>query len=138
MTKNQDRSPHKDLLPDDKRTNAMSPMTVTLSKIKTAAVASVTGDITHAVSSDFQTSLLDALAKESNLVLDFSGIGMLTSAGLRALLLLHREAASAKKCVVFAAVPAAAQDVMKVTGFWDHFITAATVDEAVSLIERSL
>ncbi len=112
-------------------------MTLTFSKTKNVAVAIVTGDITHAVSSEFQTTLLNALTKESHLVLDFSGVGMLTSAGLRVLLLLHREASASKKTVILSAVPDAAQDVMKVTGFWEHFISTATVDEAVKLIEGS-
>ena len=100
-------------------------------------MAAVTGDVTHAVSAEFQSSLLEALKGSGGLVLDCSGIGMFTSSGLRSLLLLHREASGSGKPFILAAVPPALRDVMEVTGFWDQFFSSPTVDEALAAIGGS-
>jgi len=102
-----------------------------------ASVAAVSGDITHAVSAEFQSTLLAALQKSPALVLDCSGVNMLTSAGLRALLLLHREASASGRRLALTAVPPAVRDVMEVTGFWDQFLTFPSVDEAVAATTAS-
>ena len=96
-------------------------MNITTSPAPAATTVILEGDITHAVSEEFQSTLLAALKSAPALVLDFSALNLLTSAGLRALLLLHREAASAGKPVLLASVPASVRDVMEVTGFWQHF-----------------
>ena len=109
-------------------------MNITLSPSDKAVVAEVTGDITHANAGEFQTGLLSALGSAGGLVLDFSGIGLLTSAGLRTLLLLYREAQASGKHLVLAAVPDGVRDVMSVTGFWEQFIAYGTVETAVASI----
>ena len=106
-------------------------MNLSVSIQQNVAVVAVTGDITHAVSSEFQSKLLEALKAAGGLVLDCSGIGMFTSSGLRSLLLLHREASGSGKAFVLAAVPPAVRDVMEVTGFWDQFLALPTVAEAI-------
>ena len=112
-------------------------MKLTLSNQKNTAVLQVAGDVTHAVSLEFQSTALDALSKEANLVLDFSKIGLLTSAGLRTLLLLHREATAHRKLLILAAVPDSAQDIMKVTGFWEQFRSTPSVEAALQLTEKN-
>jgi len=109
-------------------------MNITISQSDKTAVATVTGDITHAVASEFQAGLLSALGSAGGLVLDFTGIGLLTSAGLRTLLLLYREAGGANKKLVLAAVPDSVKDVMSITGFWDQFVAYGTVENAVAAI----
>lgn len=96
-------------------------MKITTSPSPAATTIVLEGDITHAVSEEFQSTLLAALQSAPALVLECSGLNLLTSAGLRAFLLLHREAASAGKPVLLASVPPAVRDVMEVTGFWQHF-----------------
>jgi anti-sigma B factor antagonist len=103
-------------------------MNLTFTTTNGTAIAVVTGNITHAVSGEFQSSLLATLAESRALVLDCSGIVMLTSAGLRVLLLLHREASAAGKTLVLASVPPAVCDVMEVTGFLDQFQLYPTVE----------
>ncbi|NTU67534.1 MAG: STAS domain-containing protein [Chlorobiaceae bacterium] len=109
-------------------------MNITISPSGKALVAAVTGDITHAVAGEFEAGLFSALGSAGGLVLDFEGIGLLTSAGLRTLLLLYRESRQAGKKLVLAAVPDSVKDVMSVTGFWEQFITYGTVENAVAAI----
>jgi anti-sigma B factor antagonist len=96
-------------------------MKISISREPSVAVAAVSGDITHATAPEFQQRLLEELAGGKNLVLDFSELNLLTSSGLRGLLLLHRAAADGDCRLVLAAVPEAVRDVMEVTGFWDQF-----------------
>lgn len=113
-------------------------MTITAEKIGSAVVARVCGDVTHATSGEFQAKLLGAVQEGCGVVLDLSGVGILTSAGLRALLLLHREAGVARKKVFLAAVPVGVKDVMEVTGFWDHFRAEGSVEDALRRVEEGL
>ncbi len=96
-------------------------MNVTITHDSSITVASVSGDVTHATAPEFQSSLLHELNTAKALILDFSELNLLTSSGLRVLLLLHRTATDGDCRLVLAAVPEAVRDVMEVTGFWDQF-----------------
>ena len=96
-------------------------MNITVIHDSSIAVASISGDVTHATAPDFQNGLLHELGQSKALVLDFSELNLLTSSGLRVLLLLHRAASDGNSRVVLAAVPETVRDVMEVTGFWDQF-----------------
>lgn len=111
-------------------------MIVTVSRQGSAAVAAIAGQITHAVCGELQERLMNELRSSDAMVLDCSHVEMLTSAGLRMLLLLHREALGGGKRLVLAVVPEPVQDVMAVTGFWDQFVTRNTLDEAVAHVLR--
>jgi len=113
-------------------------MKITVSQECGAAVASITGDITHAVAGELQEQLLALLCSVDALVLDFRGIGILTSAGLRMLLLLYREAQGGSKKLLLAAVPEQVQDVMTVTGFWEQFVTCKSVDDAIKKVTKTV
>jgi len=112
-------------------------MNLSIENHQHAAVVAVTGDITHAVSGEFQATLLSALKGTGALVVDCTGVNMMTSAGLRALLLLHREASASGKLLVLACVPPGVRDVMEVTGFWDQFLALATVADALAATSPS-
>ena len=109
-------------------------MNITTSSLPATTLVSLQGDITHAVSAEFQSSLLGALSTAPALLLDCSELNLLTSAGLRALLLLHREANAGGKSVCLVAVPSAVRDVMEVTGFWQHFTSYSTMEEALATL----
>ena len=96
-------------------------MNITITRNASITVAAISGDITHATAPEFQKSLLHELTETKALVLDFSELNLLTSSGLRVLLLLHRAAADGDCRLVLAAVPEPVRDVMEITGFWDQF-----------------
>lgn len=105
-------------------------MDIVITRETTVTVAAITGDITHSVATELQQRLIEALTSTPVLILDFSQLRMLTSAGLRALLLLHRQAAAADRRLILAAAPAGVRDVMEVTGFWDQFLHFPSLAEA--------
>jgi len=97
-------------------------------------IATVSGEITHAVAGDLQTRLASLMAETRGLAIDMGGVTMLTSAGLRTLLLLHRQAGGSGKILVLACVPETVRDVMDVTGFLAQFRVCASLAEAVATI----
>lgn len=109
-------------------------MNISITRDASIAVAAISGDVTHATAPEFQKVLEGELTRSKALVLDFSELNLLTSSGLRVLLLLHRAAADGDRRVVLAAVPEAVRDVMEITGFWDQFGHYPSVAEAVSAL----
>ena len=105
-------------------------MKISISREPSIAVATVSGDVTHATATEFQHCLEGELTRSKGLVLDFSELNLLTSSGLRVLLLLHRAAADGGCRLLLAAVPEAVHDVMEITGFWDQFGHYPSVAEA--------
>lgn len=105
-------------------------MNISITRESSIAVAAISGDVTHATAPEVQKALLDELTRSKGLILDFSQLKLLTSSGLRVLLLLHRTAADDDCRLVLAAVPEAVRDVMEITGFWDQFDHYASLAEA--------
>ena len=96
----------------------------------------VSGDITHAVAGEFEQTLSQALRARPLLVIDLHAVRLLTSAGLRTLLLLHRQATETRKRVALAAIPSQVRDVMDITGFLEQFETFPSVAEALATTQR--
>jgi anti-sigma B factor antagonist len=95
-------------------------------------VVEVSGNVTHAVADELEQTLSQALRAKPLLVIDLQAVRLLTSAGLRVLLLLHRQAAETGKRVALAGLSDQVRDVMGVTGFLEQFVTFQTVAEAVA------
>jgi len=112
-------------------------MNISITRESSIAIAAISGDVTHATAPEFQQCLLDELTRSKNLVLDFSELNLLTSSGLRGLLLLHRAAADGDCRLVLAAVPDAVRDVMEITGFWDQFGHYPSLAEARAALVES-
>ena len=105
-------------------------MKISITREASIAVATISGDVTHATAPEFQQCLEGELTRSKSLVLDFSALNLLTSSGLRVLLLLHRAATDGGCRLALAAVPEAVRDVMEITGFWDQFGHYPSVVEA--------
>lgn len=103
----------------------------------TACVVPLVGNITHANSAEWHATIAVRLADSPALILEASGLHMLSSAGLRTLLLLHRDAAAAGKFFAIAGLPPAARDVMAVTGFLRNFAVFDSVEAACAAGEVS-
>ena len=71
---------------------------------------------------------------DGDIVLDFSGVGLLAAAGLRVLLDLHDRRARAGMRVVLAAPSPSVQRVLVVTKLAHTLSMTATLDDAVALI----
>ena len=108
-------------------------MEITTSESGTIPVAAISGDIDGKTAPIAQTTLLGLVGKDPRLVLDMSKVGFLSSAGLRIMLLLYRQAAAKSGKVVLVGLSDEIKDTMSMTGFLNFFTLAGTVDEGVQL-----
>lgn len=84
-------------------------------------ILSVAGRIDASTSEELQGIVLDAAHNNSKLLLDLSEVNYMSSAGLRVMLLLHREIQNNEGRVVLVGLQERIQDAMEITGFLKHF-----------------
>src|SRR5438093_13076958 len=78
---------------------------------------------------------LDSLVPERGLVLiDLSCMSYMSSAGLRVLLLVYRQAQRNGARLALACAPPDVRDIMSATGFLDFFTVADTVEAGVAAL----
>ncbi len=110
-------------------------MNVTARTAGVVTVLEVTGEIDGQCAPAFVQQVLASLAPEGRLLLDMAGVTFLSSAGLRALHLAHRQAAERRARLVLAAVSEDLRTTMSATGFLKFFTIRETVEDAVSVLE---
>lgn len=96
-------------------------MTVNETRVDEKVILAVEGRVDTNTSQELQDAILRAFQKSNNLELDFTDLDYISSAGLRALLLGHKTAASKGGSMV---IKNANEDVMEIfedTGFSDVF-----------------
>ncbi|EXI80351.1 MAG: putative anti-sigma factor antagonist BtrV [Candidatus Accumulibacter appositus] len=99
-------------------------------------VVAVKGEIDGSSAPGLQEKILPLLENDALLVLDLSAVSYMSSAGLRMLLLLYRQAASHNGQVALAGLAEAIRDTMEVTGFLKFFSVANSVDEALQILKK--
>ena len=96
-----------------------------------ALVAAAAGKIDMSNSDGFQTALSASPGKAgSSLILDMSGIDYMSSAGLRALMIVHKAAMAANKNFAVAALQPLVAEVFTITKFNQVFSVFDTVAAA--------
>lgn len=109
-------------------------MDITTTESGSIPIASVSGDIDGKTAPEAQAQLLALLGKNPRLVVDMTRVAFLSSAGLRMMLLLYRQAASQNGRVVLVGLSDEIKDTMSMTGFLRFFTLAGTVEEGVGLL----
>lgn len=93
------------------------------------SVLSVDGQIDSKTVGEFKEALDQKLLTSKCLAIDFTLVRFMSSAGLRALLVLHHQTSSQGLSLVFVGINEDIQDVMRVTGFHQHFTLVSSLDE---------
>ncbi|WP_415036141.1 STAS domain-containing protein [Azonexus sp.] len=113
-------------------------MKLPVSEQKGARVAQVTGRIDHALTEEFTQALKPLLdsctAGQSALVLDFSGVVYISSAGLRVLMLAARQAKAQRGHFALAALTPLVQEVFTISRFNLIVPCYATVEAACEVL----
>ena len=99
-------------------------------------VVAVTGAVDGGSAPGLQTQLLPLLQPGGALVLTLGGVNYMSSAGLRVLLLLYRQAMTGKGRVVLAGLAESIKDTMTITGFLKFFTVADNVEQALVALRR--
>jgi anti-sigma B factor antagonist len=94
-------------------------------------VVVLAGDLDAATAPAVQVGLADAVHDGRDVVLDLSGVGYLSSGGLRVLLLLYRRAQCLGRAVVVVGLSAETRQLLQATGFLEFFRLSGSVRAAV-------
>jgi anti-sigma B factor antagonist len=111
-------------------------LTIDVSEQQGVTVVKLSGAIDGNTAPEAQAKILPLMETQPSVVLDMSEVDYLSSAGLRTLLLLYRQAASRDGKVAVAGLQESIKDTMSVTGFLGFFLVHENVATAVSAIAK--
>lgn len=109
-------------------------MEVTSNTQNDVTVVALAGDVDGKTAASTQSQVVALIPSGGKLVLDMSGVPYMSSAGLRMMLLLYRQAQGKGTSVALVGLSDEIRDTMSATGFLDYFKTASSVDEGVAAL----
>ncbi|MCB1795244.1 MAG: anti-sigma factor antagonist [Candidatus Competibacteraceae bacterium] len=112
-------------------------MKVEVSTQDEITVVAVTGEVDGGSAPGLQAQILPLLQQEGTLILDLGGVPYMSSAGLRILLLLYRQAVSRNGRVALAGLEETIKDTMAVTGFLKFFTVVDSVEQALTTLKQA-
>ena len=100
-------------------------------------VVKVAGEIDGSSAPSLQSKVQPLLQAEGvEMILDLGAVTYLSSAGLRMLLLLYREATAHNGRVALAGLAESIRDTMEITGFLKFFTVANNFEEALTALRK--
>jgi anti-sigma B factor antagonist len=109
-------------------------MELKVTTVENAIVVTIQGDLDGATTPLAQEKVLSLGAPGARLALDLSGVGYMSSAGLRMLLSTYRAIVSAGGKLVLVGLSEELADTMSMTGFLDFFVTSPSLDEGLKAL----
>lgn len=109
-------------------------MDVKISSTDKVVTISVEGSIDSNTAGDLQAQIMEKVVESQNVLLDFSKVDFVSSAGLRVLLMIYRQIKSKNGKVVLVGVSEEIQDVMSMTGFVNFFEITDTIENALKTL----
>ncbi len=102
------------------------------------AVVALSGALDHQSAVDVQDRIARLLPERQHLVVDFSKVTCVSSASLRTMVLLYRQAQALGHTVAVVGLSPEVHNVLEATGFLDFFVLNDTVQGAVAdVLNRS-
>src|SRR5579859_5019662 len=102
-------------------------MDINITKQNQLTLVQVSGEIDGATAPAAQEQILPAIQSGGKVLLDMSHLEYMSSAGLRMMLLLHRQATSSGGRVVLVGLSEEIKDTMSATGFLGYFTVCDTI-----------
>ncbi len=112
-------------------------MNVEFESVNEITVATLLGELDSRTAPIVQEKLLTLLRPEGRVLLDMHGVTYISSAGLRALLMLYRQMAANNGQVALCGLIESIKDVMTVTGFLEFFAVYDTLPEGLAALRDS-
>jgi len=98
-------------------------------------IMAVSGAIDGSTASELRDAIVEVVQPGRQLLLDLHKVHFMSSAGLRVMLLLHRQLHQHETRVVLVGLLEPIYDAMEATGFLKYFDTAEDIDAARQLLE---
>jgi anti-sigma B factor antagonist len=109
-------------------------MEINVKAVGQVMVMEVAGDIDSNTAPQAQERMLHLAQLGSRIVLDMSGVGYMSSAGLRMLLSMYRQVSRQNGSMVLIGLAEEIKDTMSITGFLNFFTIRDTVDEGLKAL----
>ncbi|MBF2057632.1 MAG: anti-sigma factor antagonist [Cyanobacterium sp. T60_A2020_053] len=97
-------------------------------------IVAIEGDIDSSVASDVTEKIVPLATENAQVILEMTAVEYMSSAGLRTLLSMHRQATNNSAKLILVGLSEDIKDTMSVTGFLDFFTTADSLEEAQKLL----
>lgn len=94
------------------------------------AVMVLSGALDSESAGEIRDKVAGQLPEHEHLVVDFSGVSCVSSASIRAMLLIYRQAQALDRTVAVVGLSPEVHNVLDATGFLDFFVVAESVAEA--------
>lgn len=111
-------------------------MEIELEEIDGTTIATLFGELDGRTAPVVQEKLLTLPRPGGKLLLDMSGVSYISSAGLRALLMLYRQMAGQEGQVALVGLAENIRDIMSVTGFLEFFDAYETSAEGIAAFNK--
>ena len=110
-------------------------MEINIQTIQSINVATLAGDIDSNTASTVTEQILPLIQPQGKIILDMEKVFYMSSAGLRMLLSLYRQAAAQEGKLVLVGLAEEIKDTMSVTGFLTFFQTFETLQEGLIFLQ---
>jgi len=111
-------------------------MEVQISSFEDVTVLEASGDVDGSSAPALQEKVLQVAQPGCKLLMDMSKIDFMSSAGLRVMLLVHRQISGGNGQVVLVGLSQSIRDTMNATGFLKFFTTADTLDAGLQALRQ--
>lgn len=98
-------------------------------------IVDISGDIDSSVAAQAQKQLLPLLEPECKILVDMSGVGYMSSAGLRFLLSIYRRATDSKGKILLVGLSEEIREMMEATGFLRFFTVGESVEAGLAALK---
>jgi len=110
---------------------------ITDKHVDSAEILIVKGRVDMATADAFREHLLGLLPAGLPLIVDFSGVDYISSAGLRSLMIASKQARSAGSILVIAALQPVVLEIFQISRFDKVLVCHPTVDEALAAVRAA-
>ena len=102
-----------------------------------AVVVTIQGELDGKTAPGAQQQIAPLIPDAGQVVLDMTGVGFMSSAGLRMMLLLYRHALGKDSRIALVGLSEEIRDTMSATGFLDFFVVADSVPAGLELLKAN-
>lgn len=110
-------------------------MEISIETIQDIKVATLAGDIDSNTAPSVTEKILPLIEPQGKIILDMGKVLYMSSAGLRLLLSIYRQASAQGVKVILVGLSEDIQDTMSVTGFLKFFQTVETLDDGLNSLK---
>jgi anti-anti-sigma factor len=101
------------------------------------AVVALSGALDSGSAAEVRDKVAGLLPDHEHVVVDFSAVSCVSSASLRAMLLIYRQAQALGRTVAVVGLSPEVHNVLEATGFLGFFVVSGTVADAVADVQET-